>query len=87
MTGMHDNEEVAAPDYGFKVRDRVCHVGDNNISGIVTELDAEHDLGGVTTCRVVWDAKTFKEAMESPREDHDIQWTNKLFRLEEAPPK
>lgn len=67
-------------DYDISIGDTVCHVGDNAMEGIVTELDAEYDLGGVTTCRVVWDAKSVEDAMATPREDQDIQWTNKLVR-------
>jgi len=72
--------ETAAVDYGFVVGDMVTHVGDNAVRGIVTELDAGYDLGGVTTCRVVWGAATVEEAMATPRDDQDIQWTNKLLK-------
>lgn len=67
-------------DYGFVVGNSVCHIGDNAMAGIVTELDAEYDLGGVTTCRVVWGAESLEDALATPREDQDIQWTNKLVR-------
>lgn len=71
---------IDAVDYGFGVGDSVYHVGDNAMGGIVTELDADYDLGGVTTCRVVWGATSFEDAMATPRDDQDIQWTNKLVR-------
>lgn len=64
--------------YGVAVGDQVTHVRDDSINGYVTELDADHDLGDVTTCRVVWGANSLDEAKDAPREDHDIQWTNKL---------
>jgi hypothetical protein len=67
-----------ANDYGFDVADTVRHIKGGAMSGIVTELDSEHDLGGVTTCRVVWGAESVEDAMATPREDQDIQWTNKL---------
>lgn len=67
-------------DYGFQVGDTVCHLKDGETLGVVTELDADHDLGGVTTCRVVWGANSVEDAMATPRADQDIQWTNKLVR-------
>jgi hypothetical protein len=73
-------QTTGAGDYGFVVGNSVCHIGDNAMEGIVTELDAEYDLGGVTTCRVVWGATSVEDAMATPREDQDIQWTNKLVR-------
>lgn len=69
-------------DYGFDVGDVVCHQAETDAHGIVTELDSDHDLGGVTTCRVAWGANTWEEAMAVPREDQDIQWTNKLYRVD-----
>lgn len=72
----------ATIDYGFGVGDAVCHIGDNAMEGIVTELDADYDLGGVTTCRVVWDAASVADAMATPRDDQDVQWTNKLVLVE-----
>ena len=69
-------------DYGFIVGDTVFHIGDNLMNGIVTELDSEYDLGDVTTCRVVWGAETFEDAIATPREYQDIQWTNKLIKVE-----
>jgi hypothetical protein len=66
-------------EYGFIVGDSVTHVKEPyGPKAFVTEIDADHDLGGVTTCRVVWNAMTWDEAKNSPREDSDIQWTNKL---------
>jgi hypothetical protein len=52
------------------------------MAGIVTELDVDYDLGGVTTCRVVWGAETIEDATETPRADQDIQWTNKLVLVQ-----
>ncbi|HCF3018588.1 TPA: hypothetical protein NIB55_005858 [Pseudomonas aeruginosa] len=68
-------------DYGFKVGDQVIHIKGGD-SGYVTELDVENNLGGVTTARVVWGASSFQDAQTTPREDADIQWTNKLIRIE-----
>ena len=68
-------------DYGFEVGDTVCHVKDTAASGLVTEIDADYDLGDVTTCRVAWGAKSLEEALAFPRDDQDIQWTNKLTRV------
>jgi len=70
-----------AVDYGFLVDDFVEHVRDNTLIGIVVQIDSEHDLGGVTTCRVVWGAKTVAEAHATDKIDQDIQWTNKLVLL------
>lgn len=68
-------------DYGLQIGDTVCHVKDTTLQGIVTELDAGHDQGGVTTCRVVWGAESVEDAQATPREDQDIQWTHKLVRV------
>lgn len=70
-------------DYGFGVGDQVVHLKGDAEAGYVTELDSEHDLGDVTTCRVVWGAKSFEDAKNTPREDQDIQWTNKLCAAEQ----
>lgn len=64
--------------YGFTVGDRVVHVRDDSVEGFVIEIDSDHDLGDVTTCRVAWDVSSYDEAKLVPREDTDIQWTNKL---------
>lgn len=64
--------------YGFQVGDTVHHIKDSELYGIVTEIDFDHDLGDVTTCRVVWDVESVDAANLTPREDQDIQWTNKL---------
>lgn len=66
--------------YGFQVGDTVRHVKGGE-SGIVTELDADYDHGGLTTCRVVWGAISVQDAQATPREDQDIQWTNKLVKV------
>lgn len=68
----------ALPEYHVKVGDLVAHEKELETAGIVTELDADYDLGGVTTCRVVWGATTMEAALNTPREEQDIQWTNKL---------
>lgn len=68
--------DVVGP-YGFGVGDRVTHCKGGE-PGIVTELDSAHDLGGVTTCRVAWGADSLEDALATPREDQDVQWTNKL---------
>lgn len=65
--------------YGFEVGDPVCHVKDYSVVGFVTEIDYDADCAGITTCRVVWDAVDFQDAMNTPREDQDIQWTNKVI--------
>lgn len=75
---MNSNENINDLQYGFNVGDSVCHIKDYQMVGIVTEIDSEYDLGDITTCRVVWDAKDFQDAKNTPREDQDIQWTNKL---------
>lgn len=65
--------------YGFEVGSSVFHVKDvGGDAGIVTEIDNEFDLGDVTTCRVVWGAVDLADALATPKEDRDIQWTNKL---------
>jgi len=70
-----------AVDYGVALGDTVNHIKGDELPGIVTELDSDHDLGGVTTCRVAWGATSLEEAMATPRADQDIQWTNKLVRV------
>lgn len=77
---MKNSEKNIMVDYGFNVGDSVYHIKDNNMSAIVTEIDFEHDLGDITTCRVVWEAKSLEDALNTPREDQDIQWTNKLIK-------
>lgn len=72
--------QVVQSEYGFGVGDKVEHIKGGG-PGYVIELDAAHDLGGVTTTRVVWGATSFEDAKNTPREDSDIQWTNKLMRI------
>lgn len=67
-------------DYGFNVGDQVVHVKGGGY-GYVTEIDVDNDLGGVTTVRVVWGSTSFQDAITTPREDTDVQWTNKLIRV------
>lgn len=65
--------------YGFKLGDQVIHVRAAELgTGTVTELDADADLGGVTTCRVAWGCSSAAEAARVPRSDQSIHWTNKL---------
>ncbi|MEG0869221.1 MAG: hypothetical protein RSG77_19510 [Hafnia sp.] len=65
--------------YGFEVGSAVNHVKDiGGEEGIVIEIDADHDLGDVTTCRVVWGAKSICEARAAERSDSSVHWTNKL---------
>lgn len=71
-------KEVIALDVG----DRVTHRKGDGETGFVIEVDFEYDLGGVTTCRVVWDVETFEQAKAAPLEHQDIQWTNKLVKVE-----
>ena len=80
-----NNQTIGAAhdmDYGINVGDTACHVKDYSLTGIVVEIDTEYDQGGVTTCRVAWGASSLEEAKSFPREDQDIQWTNKLVRVE-----
>lgn len=65
---------------GIVVGSKVVHVK-GGPPGFVTELDSEHDLGGVTTCRVAWDVASYEEALTVPREDQSVHWTNKLICL------
>lgn len=69
-------------DYGVQVWDTVHHIKDAETPGVIVQLDSDHDQGGVTTCRVVWGATSIEEAKATPREDHDIQWTDKLVRAQ-----
>jgi len=83
MNAVETTAESTVIDYGFGVGDLVCHIGDDAMAGIVTELDADYDLGGVTTCRVAWGATSMEEAKAIAREDQDVQWTNKLILAED----
>lgn len=66
-------------DYGFQVGDQVEHIRAPELGvGTVTELDADADLGGVTTCRVAWGCLSAAEAADVLRSDQSIHWTNKL---------
>ena len=71
--------------YGIDVGDLVRHVKESSWTGIVTEIN--DNLNDVTTCRVAWDdnhdhALTLEETLTLPRENTDIQWTNKLVRIQ-----
>lgn len=68
-------------DYGFIEGDVVSHVKDSEEQGVVVAIDSAYDLGGVTTCRVVWGVTTLEEARKVPTQDQDVQWTNKLYRV------
>lgn len=59
-----------AIDYGFSIGDRVYHIKDSSLVGVVTAIDSDFDLGGITTCEVLWD--------DSLVDLTDVQWTNKL---------
>ncbi len=53
--------------YGrIQVGDRVRHVKEPNLTGVVVAVD--ENLEGVTTCEVSWDGDT----------GTDVQWTNRL---------
>lgn len=66
--------------YGFEIGDSVFHIKDvGGMKGVVFEIDADHDLGDVTTCRVAWGAKDIDDALKFPRSETDVQWTNKLI--------
>lgn len=66
--------------YGFNVWDAVKHVKDDEV-GIVTEIDSDADLGGVTTCRVAWGVDNAEDARKIAQEDTSIHWTNKLYKV------
>lgn len=68
-------------DYGISVGDKVEHIKSDDMTGIITQIDSDYDLGGVTTCTVAWEAQTLEEALLYAKEDLDIQWTNKLVRV------
>jgi ABC-type proline/glycine betaine transport system substrate-binding protein len=71
--------------YGFAVGQRVEHIKDRGgVVGVVIEIDADHDLGEVTTCRVMWDCQSLEQALGLLREDSDIVWTNKLVLAEDG---
>lgn len=72
------NQRDTAINYGFSVGDKVTHLKDQSLVGIVMEIDADFDQGGVTTCRVAWGAVDFEDAKNTPRDEQSIHWTNKL---------
>ncbi len=67
---------------GFASGDRVCHSRDSNLEGVIVALDS--DVGGLTTCSVVWGATSLDDALAAPHCDRDVQWTNKLVLLQEC---
>lgn len=71
--------------YGFVVGSIVNHVKDmGGESGIVIEIDSDHDLGDITTCRVAWGVTDIEQAKALPKEDSSVHWTNKLVLAEDA---
>ncbi|MBI6882611.1 hypothetical protein [Pseudomonas putida] len=68
----------------LKAGDKVTHIRDDDAVGFVIEVDAGHETFDTTTCRVVWGVETYEEAKQVPRDDQDIQWTNKLALVAEA---
>lgn len=77
LAALKENFGVDPLCYGFVLGSPVRHVKGGEV-GYVTELDADHDLDGITTTRVVWGATSYEDALATPREDSDIQWTHKL---------
>lgn len=71
---MTDNQKR----YGFDVGSRVTLLREADVDGVVVQIDESHDLGGSTTCLVVWDARDLEEALSRPPQDRDIQWSNKI---------
>lgn len=69
------DEYPIVPDYPLQVGDKVCHIKDGSL-GTIVQIDWNliHMGYPVTTCRVKWD--------DDITGDPDIQWTNKLERLE-----
>ena len=66
--------------YGFEVGDRVVHVKDPATVGVVSSIDVEYDLGGVTTCTVNWDNES-GEADNVTEQHESVHWTNKLVKI------
>lgn len=68
-------------DFWLQKGDRVCHIKEPEISGTILEIDLDcyplHEYG-VTTARVRWD----DDEGEYPLSEYDIQWTNKLMKIE-----
>ncbi|MBB4867819.1 hypothetical protein HNP46_006738 [Pseudomonas nitritireducens] len=77
MTNTLSKEQIELERYGFTVGSTVQHIKDPQ-PGIVTEIDSDQDLGDVTTCRVVWGAESLQDALDTPRPDQDLLFTNKL---------
>lgn len=66
----------------LKAGDRVAHIKEPHLPGTVVSIDLDCyplEVYGVTTCRVFWDDE---EGYQS-EDDADIQWTNKLVKVEE----
>ena len=57
-------------EYPVTEGDMVYHVKDQDLVGVVTHVD--RNLPHPTTCNVLWEGT----------EDDDIQWTNKLVRID-----
>lgn len=64
--------------YGIDVGSRVTLFKEPDPEGVIVQIDVDHDLGGTTTCLVVWGAEDLDDAMSRMKEERDIQWTNKL---------
>lgn len=62
-------EKYKNNDYPFQEGDRVCHIKEQGLQGVVTKID--RNLPHPTTCNVKWDGDDFI----------DIQWTNKLNKV------
>jgi hypothetical protein len=65
-------------DFDLKNGDKVEHCKDPGIEGIVVGIDLDsypYIAYGVTTCSVIWS--------DDPNLV-DIQWTNKLIKIEES---
>lgn len=64
----------------IKKFDKVSHVKDTNLKGVVVHVD--ENLKDITTCNIAWGCNTVEEALAVDISETDIQWTNKLIVLE-----
>ena len=55
-------------EYPFQEGDRVSHIKDGSLVGVVVHID--RNFAHHTTCNVLWDGYL----------EDDIQWTNKLLK-------
>lgn len=67
--------------YGFDVGSRVSLFKEPDPAGVVVQIDVDHDVGGSTTCLVVWGADDLEDAMSRSEDERDIQWSNKLVAV------